>query len=53
MRFGRASAVDHVPRTVLVFEHDSGTLRSMFVSGGIGFLHDMLESPEARTCSRT
>jgi iron complex transport system substrate-binding protein len=31
------------PRTVLVFEHDSGTLRSMFVSGGIGFLHDMLE----------
>jgi iron complex transport system substrate-binding protein len=31
------------PTTVLVFEHDSGTLRSMFVSGGIGFLHDMLE----------
>jgi iron complex transport system substrate-binding protein len=31
------------PRTALVFEHDSGTLRSMFVSGGIGFLHDMLE----------
>jgi iron complex transport system substrate-binding protein len=31
------------PRTVIVFEHDPGTLRSMFVSGGIGFLHDMLE----------
>jgi len=31
------------PRTMVVFEHDPGTLRSMFVSGGIGFLHDMLD----------
>jgi iron complex transport system substrate-binding protein len=31
------------PRTMIVFEHDPGTLRSMFVSGGIGFLHDMLD----------
>ena len=28
---------------MVVFEHDPGTLRSMFVSGGIGFLHDMLD----------
>jgi iron complex transport system substrate-binding protein len=31
------------PRTVLVFEHEPQTLRGMFVSGGIGFLHEMLE----------
>jgi iron complex transport system substrate-binding protein len=31
------------PRTVLVFEHEPRTLRGMFVSGGVGFLHEMLE----------
>lgn len=29
-------------RTLLVFERDPGSLRGVFVSGGIGFLHDML-----------
>ena len=29
-------------RTLLVFERDPGTLRGIFVSGGVGFLHDML-----------
>ena len=31
-----------VPRTLLVFERDPGSLRGLFVSGGVGFLHDML-----------
>jgi len=31
------------PRTVLVFEHEPHTLRGMYVSGGVGFLHEMLE----------
>ena len=31
------------PRTVLVFEHEPRTLRGLFVSGGIGFLHEMLD----------
>ena len=31
------------PRTILVFEHEPRTLRGMFISGGIGFLHEMLE----------
>jgi iron complex transport system substrate-binding protein len=31
------------PRTLLVFERDSASLRSVYVSGGVGFLHDMLE----------
>jgi iron complex transport system substrate-binding protein len=30
-------------RTLLVFERDPGSLRGLFVSGGVGFLHDMLE----------
>jgi iron complex transport system substrate-binding protein len=29
-------------RTLLVFERDPGSLRGVFVSGGVGFLHDML-----------
>ena len=29
-------------RTLLVFERDPGSLRGLFVSGGVGFLHDML-----------
>ncbi|MEO7192569.1 MAG: ABC transporter substrate-binding protein [Vicinamibacterales bacterium] len=31
------------PRTALVFGREPGTLRGMYVSGGIGFLHDLLE----------
>jgi iron complex transport system substrate-binding protein len=30
------------PRTMVVFEREPGTLRGMYASGGIGFLHDML-----------
>jgi iron complex transport system substrate-binding protein len=32
------------PRTLLVFGRDSGSLRSIYASGGRGFLHDMLEA---------
>src|SRR5690606_21910301 len=32
------------PRTLLVFERQPGTLRGLYVSGGIGFLHEMLEA---------
>lgn len=31
------------PRTLLVFGRDAETLRGIYASGGIGFLHDMLE----------
>ena len=31
------------PSTVLIFGREAGTLRAMFASGGLGFLHDMLE----------
>ena len=30
------------PRTLLVFERDPASLRGVYVSGGTGFLHDML-----------
>jgi iron complex transport system substrate-binding protein len=30
------------PRTLLVFDRDPASLRGVFVSGGVGFLHDML-----------
>jgi len=30
------------PKTLLVFERDPASLRSVYVSGGVGFLHDML-----------
>jgi iron complex transport system substrate-binding protein len=30
------------PRALLVFERQPGTLRDIFASGGVGFLHDML-----------
>ena len=30
------------PRTLLVFERDPASLRAVYVSGGVGFLHDML-----------
>jgi iron complex transport system substrate-binding protein len=32
------------PRTLLVFGRESGSLRSIYASGGRGFLHDMLEA---------
>jgi len=32
------------PRTLLVFGRDRGTLRNIDASGGVGFLHDMLET---------
>jgi iron complex transport system substrate-binding protein len=31
------------PDTLLVFGRDRGTLRSIYASGGVGFLHDVLE----------
>ena len=31
------------PRTLLVFERDPATLRGLYVSGGRGFLHEMLD----------
>ena len=31
------------PSTLLVFEREAGSLRGMFASGSVGFLHDMLE----------
>ena len=31
------------PATVLVFSREPGSLRNIYVSGGYGFLHDMLE----------
>jgi iron complex transport system substrate-binding protein len=30
------------PRTLLVFGHEPGSLRNLYASGGVGFLHDML-----------
>jgi iron complex transport system substrate-binding protein len=40
----RASVEDRPrPRTLLVFERDPGSLRGLYVSGGRGFLHEMLE----------
>jgi len=32
------------PRTLLVFERERSSLRSVYASGGYGFLHDMLEA---------
>lgn len=32
------------PRTLLVFGREAMSLRGMFASGGVGFLHDMLET---------
>jgi len=31
------------PRTLLVFERDPTSLRGLYASGGVGFLHEMLE----------
>ena len=32
------------PRTLLVFGRELGALRGIYASGGVGFLHDMLEA---------
>jgi iron complex transport system substrate-binding protein len=32
------------PRTVLIFEREPGTLRGIYAGGGVGFMHDMLET---------
>jgi iron complex transport system substrate-binding protein len=32
------------PRTALLFGREAGTLRSIYASAGVGFLHDMLET---------
>ena len=32
------------PRTALVFGREAGTLRSIYASAGVGFLHDMLDA---------
>ena len=32
------------PRTMLVFGRDAETLRGIYASGGVGFLHDMVEA---------
>lgn len=32
------------PRTLLVFDRQPSTLRGIYASGGVGFLHDMLET---------
>jgi cobalamin transport system substrate-binding protein len=32
------------PKTAIVFDRESGSLRSMYASAGIGFMHDMLEA---------
>lgn len=31
------------PRTLLVFGREEGSMRGLYVSGGVGFLHEMLE----------
>jgi iron complex transport system substrate-binding protein len=40
----RRVAGRHRPRTLLVFGRDAETLRGIYASGGVGFLHDMLEA---------
>ena len=32
------------PKTALIFGREAGTLRGIYASGGIGFMHDMLEA---------
>jgi iron complex transport system substrate-binding protein len=32
------------PRTAVIFDREPGSLRSMYASAGIGFMHDMLEA---------
>jgi len=35
------------PRTLIVFGRESGTLRGIYASGGIGFIHDMVSAAGA------
>jgi iron complex transport system substrate-binding protein len=39
----RRVAGDPKPKTLLVFGREAGTLRGIYASAGVGFLHDMLE----------
>ena len=41
-RVARIVAGRRRPRTLLVFGRERGTLRGIYASGGVGFLHDML-----------
>ena len=43
-RSASASPARPRPRTLLVFGREIGALRGIYASGGIGFLHDMLEA---------
>lgn len=36
------------PRVLVVFGREEGSLRGLFVSGGVGFLHDLLETAGGR-----
>ena len=38
-----AARRSHRPRTALMFDREPGALRGMYASGGVGFLHDLLE----------
>jgi iron complex transport system substrate-binding protein len=38
----RATAGERRPATLLVFSREAGTLRGIYASAGVGFLHDML-----------
>jgi len=40
----RSVAGKRRPRIALLFEREPGTLRNIYASGGIGFMHDMLET---------
>jgi iron complex transport system substrate-binding protein len=40
----RAVAGRPRPKTALIFGRDAGTLRGIYASGGIGFMHDMLDA---------
>ncbi len=41
-RIRREHAGQPRPRTMVVFDREAGSLRGMYASGGVGFLHDML-----------
>ena len=40
----RSVAGKRRPRIALLFEREPGTLRNIYASGGIGFMHDMLDA---------
>jgi iron complex transport system substrate-binding protein len=43
----RETAGRRRPRTALLFGREPGTLRTIYASGGVGFMHDMLETAGA------